>query len=238
MNKSDIKKIMDRLAERGLVFTNEKDFQFAFAKELDKVLGVSDVQLEVLSFPYSWKHVNESTVKKDKEYTDIIFKYDDEWYAIELKYKTPDHICKYETNAGVSFTMKQGAYDHNSYHCIKDIYRLETINSRYFSNINKIKKSFFVLLTNDSNYRYNNFSNSKIWKNYSLCEERGELEKGILTFENDRSIYNEFISIELGNNYKLDWNNYQIKDINGNEYSNNKKEKNISPAFSYLLIEA
>ena len=244
MNTQTIYDILDSLAAAGKVFSNEQDFQFEFAKALDALNEVVEVKLEALSLSVNWKTVqqlanNKGKINRDKkEYTDIIVKLDNgEHIAIELKMKTPDKICYYQTNgSGNVLTMAQGAYDINAYEFINDIQRLENINSRHFFKDFKITKGYAILLSNNPNYRYNDFHRSKIWKNYSICNGKILHPNGLkfgnnlVQYKTKNKIYKE---IKLRNSYQLNWRDYQLASYN--DYQD--KSKSSHPGFSYLVVE-
>ena len=244
MNINVIHNIMEDFARRGYVFSNEQDFQFEFAKALDNLDEVECVKLEALSLTINWQEVQRlantrGKINRDKkEYTDIVVKLrTGEYIAIELKYKTPERICYYETQqSGKVVTMVQGAYDINAYDFLTDIQRLENINSRYFYNDFVISKGYAIMLTNYSQYRNNDFSGSDIWMNYGLNDRR-IITPGLLTFTNGATMYRttkrKFKAIELRGTYNLQWRDYELPGYN--DYLDTNKSPN--PGFSYLAIE-
>lgn len=244
MNTQTIYDILDSLAAAEKVFSNEQDFQFEFAKALDALNEVVEVKLEALSLSVNWNTVqqlanNKGKINRDKkEYTDIIVKLDNgEYIAIELKMKTPGKICYYHTKgSGNVLTMVQNAYDENAYEFINDIKRLENIKYRYFFNNFTVSKGYAILLSNNPNYRFNNFHRSKIWKNYSICNGKILHKNGLkfgdnlVEYKTKNKIYKE---IKLRNSYQLNWRNYQLTGYS--DYQD--KSKSSHPGFSYLVVE-
>ena len=121
---SDLEKIIDSFADIGLVFSNEQDFQFQLGKELKELSFVKEAYFEMLSLKNSYLYIQQELMKDPKyeltrdvkEYYDLIVELDDGTYvAIELKYKTPQKICFYETKFGKFITLSQGAYDLGAY---------------------------------------------------------------------------------------------------------------------------
>ena len=116
--KQTIDLIIKDFAKQGFVFSNEQDFQFELALALLKSTQVTEVKLEALSFSHGWKTIqtNVNLARNDKEYTDIIVRTKkNEYIAIELKFKTANKICYYQTNkSGNVATMKQGAHNINA----------------------------------------------------------------------------------------------------------------------------
>jgi len=249
-NLQTIYGVMDSLAEQGYVFSNEQDFQFTFANELKKLPMVNEVKLEALSLSVSWEDAvslsngkwNQSQQNSSKiiskQYTDIIVKtIDEEYFAIELKFKTPNKICTYETEkSGRIVTMVQCAYDINAYEYLYDVQRLELINSRFFYKDIKIKKGYAIILTNESHYRYYDFAKTKIWKKYCL-KDGTNIQPGPLTFSNGSMKYvtkgKVYEALKLHGDYSLHWRNYYI-----NKYIDfEDKNKSCHPGFSYLALE-
>lgn len=239
MTITDIHGIMNNLASKGYVFSNEADFQFLFANELAIKYGASNVFLELCSFDGSkYKSIltDIKSCKKlskiDRQYTDIIVKEDGKYYAFELKYKTCDKACLYDnTSRGDIITLAQGAYDLNAHAFYKDIERLEKINNRKFSNINTIYKSFVIFLSNYKIYWTYNFSKSSIWKEYSM-EEGKKVTPGTLCFKDTSTIYKTkhatFHSVKITNTYVLHWDNYTYSGFIKQPYNEELK---------YLLLE-
>lgn len=245
---SDLEKIIDSFADIGLVFSNEQDFQFQLGKELKKLSFVKEVYFEMLSLKNSYLYIQQELMKDPKykltrdvkEYYDLIVELDDGTYvAIELKYKTPQKICFYETKFGKFITLSQGAYDLGAYDFLEDISRLEKINTRYFPNGIKISKGYCIFLTNDKNYRFNDFSGSKIWKNYSLRTDklRGELPIG----STEIPYLKRYEPLILENDYPLSkyWHDYKLTKKDSKCFYNDYEDtsKSSSPGFSFLLVE-
>lgn len=167
-----IEDIMNYFASKGMLFSNEQDFQLAFALELinpkrtdsktNKTADAfTDVKLEYLTFRNSEIDKN----KKIKEYTDIVV---DEKYAIELKYKTTDRYCNDEDGKGIVykfknnsvFVGKQGAVNQGVWDYLRDIDRLEHINNNKMPRIKgdgndmrpKIQEKYAILMANEEKY--------------------------------------------------------------------------------------
>lgn len=237
-----LEQILDNFAKQEMIFSNEQDFQFELALELARHKElVADVKLEPLSIDISWSEVlnlskkGKSLTRKTKQYTDILLQdVDGNFVAIELKYKTPNKICCYTTQNNNHFvTMSQGAYDFGVYDFLKDVERLEHINERHFAKDIKITQAFAIMLTNDKNYRFNDFSRSKIWMNYGIFEN-AVLPKGTLTFCGQtqyKTKHRTFDAITLKNTYVCNWRNYPLKN-----YHNYYSKQNPSPGFSYLVL--
>lgn len=248
--KKIIKDILDNFAEKGFVFSNEQDFQFEMALALKAIQGIKNVKLETLSLDEDWNSLigKKKVSKSIKQYHDILVELTNgDVYLIELKYKTPQKLCFYETKQGKMITFAQGAYDIGAYEFLKDISRLENIKSRYMSRSiqERIKKSFSVILTNDRNYRFNEFNketNGKEspWKNYSIAQGK-EFKKGYILFNTNNPLQyvtpkgKKFDAITLNNDYKpFEWNNYELEHYKDFENENGRSN---CPGFSYLIVE-
>lgn len=248
MKLKTIKDLMDKLAEDDMVFSNEQEFQFELAMRLMQLQNVQSVKLEAMSLDgyQNWSAVEKDiislkSIKEAKKYTDIIVtEQDGERTAVELKYKTAAQACIYYTKHGPAVTMKQDACDFGCYDFIKDVCRLEAINTRLFQEDKKIDHGFAIILTNNANYRNNLFTRSKIWKNYSISENRKTIPSGELTFKNGSHQY-QTTSMRVYNALVLkkpicltNWSDYPLSNVDYNDY---QIKKSSHPGFSYLIVE-
>lgn len=251
-----IESIIDDFAKQGFVFSNEQDFQFQMALALKASNLFKDIKLEAISLEDNWTKVenlvktNGKISRQKKQYHDILVKLSEEEYVlIELKYKTPNKLCLYETVQGKTIMFVQGDYNIGAYDFIEDISRLERISKRHMpGEIQKyIKKSYAIILTNDKNYRYNDFKNS-LWKNYSIVDNKKFNKDKIKFLINGQAVSQyqkgrNFVEIDLINDYpKFKWEDYKLCDLNGVPYNNYKDEKvnkkiYTCPGFSYLIVE-
>lgn len=151
----DLKDIIRNFANSEIIFSNEEQFQFLLAIELNK--KGYNVSLEVLSIDNT-----------EKMYTDIVVKNDDGTYtAIELKYKLQEKNLVYTTNTSHTYhTFKQGANNNGRYAYLQDVERLERlIHNRVttsdpahenitfnFDSSKKVTKGYAIIISNDQNY--------------------------------------------------------------------------------------
>ena len=258
VTKADFSSIIKSFGTAGIVFSNEQDFQFTLGSRIRSWPGVKNVFFEALSLPISFS-VIESNVKKlgkkyklsrdRKQYHDLLIEQDDGTYVvIELKYKTPQKICIYKTKTNEFMTLAQGDYHIAAYDFLNDVYRLENVKSRFFKNDAqlKISKCYCIFLTNDKNYRFNDFSGSSVWANYTLCAGKITPAKTPLLFfskaatpSSTYSITSKlFTAITLKNAYNHDWEDYPLSDATGrlyNDYAD--KLGSLHPGFSFLIFE-
>lgn len=156
---------IESLARKGFVFSNESQFQFNLAWELQS--RGYQVMFEVLASPCAqFEDFSASTAKK--AYIDLVVMGNNgECYAIELKYKTPQRNHTYHTELGVFHTFSQGAPDLGAFLFWKDVERLELLGTEdlvlNFRRDIPITRKYAILLTNDHIY----------WdgSNNSLCRE-------------------------------------------------------------------
>ncbi len=134
---------IDKLAQGGRAFSNERQFQFALAIEL-KDQGFN-VDLEVLSS--NEVKGEDNKVIAEKMYTDIIVEDTDKRIAIELKYKPPERRCEYKIDNKIVPTFPQGAPDIGAIQFWQDVVRLEKLFKK-----GEVQKGYAVLLTNDKTY--------------------------------------------------------------------------------------
>jgi hypothetical protein len=212
---------------------------------------IRSVKLETLTLDTDWKEIEEIAKNKgkisrqQKEYTDIIVQdKNGNYFAFELKYKTADRVCIYNTKHGKIITMNQGAQNLNAHAFWHDVSRLEHINKRFFTSNIKIKESYAIFLTNYNKYRYSNFNGSQIWKEYAMHDKK-PLTTGTLLFNKTKTTYKlenkEYSAVTLQNSYKnLKWHNYEVTTIINNnsiKYDDYEdKQKTISPGLSYLIL--
>lgn len=249
--KQKLANMIKNFAEKGIVFSNEQDFQFEMAlalKDSKEFPEVLDVKLESVSLDIPWSNVikcaknNENITQDHKEYHDILVKIKDgdknKNIAIELKYKCPYRICYYMIGGNEMVTFRQGAYDEGAYGFIKDISRLENINHRYKANNVKVDVCYAIMLTNDWNYRDNDFSRTRLNKhspymNYSIKHGK-QLKSGTLKFvdTDDPNEYKGKNAIHLLKDYNLIWETYGLpKSGCWND------KKSYMPDFSFLIVE-
>lgn len=141
------------------VFLSEADFHFSFAQRARaKDNGAEDVILlyPIMSSELYRKCEHKITAKENdkREYLDLRFKYGDDEYFIEFKYKLSDIYYedkkddyKIKRYPECEFVIKeQGASNNGRYYIYEDIQRME--------NIKKVRdcKSYVVFITNDSKY--------------------------------------------------------------------------------------
>lgn len=125
-----------------------------------------------------------------------------------------------------------------AYDFLEDIARLENINKRHLPNSINISKGYCILLTNDKNYRFNDFSKSEIWKNYSLKIDKAKGELKILS--EDIPYLGKYKPIIFNSAYRLStlWHDYELKDRNGMIFDDYEDQRSTnSPGFSYLIVE-
>lgn len=124
---------INRLAKDGKIFCSEADFQFSLAWELQKILPSAEIYLE--------KGVD---VTDDMFYIDIVVRYEDLYYYIELKYHTS--LCVWRYKNSQLFLKEQSAQDLLRYDYLKDIYRLLTVSKAHKEDYGG---GYAVVLTND-----------------------------------------------------------------------------------------
>lgn len=235
MNKETLIRIINGFARDGKVFSNEQDFQFELALALKNEVGVVEVKLEAASFPQGSWNLDDirngkpfSVDKVQKEYTDLIVKTKDGYYAIELKFKGADKPYLYNSKAfGDVAVLRHGAANINSYFFLKDIARLEEINNRLFPRDIKISKGFAIMLTNNKTYWKSGFGNS-MWREFSVKEGR-TIDNSILSLHRNDDKYRRYKDLEIKGSYRFNWEDY---DLESDAMLNSK-----TPGFSFLVVE-
>lgn len=236
MNRDTLISVINGFAKDGKVFSNEQDFQFELALALKNEAETEEVKLEAVSFEKSLGSLtvqDDGSLKVDKtkrEYTDLIVKTKDGlYYAIELKFKGADKPYLYNSRAfGNVAVLKHGAANINSYLFLKDIARLEKINSRHFPRDLKIAKGFAIMLTNNKTYRNSNFENS-MWREFPINEKRTIINNETLSLHRNDKNYKKYKDLEIKGSYRFNWEDY---DLESDAMLNDK-----TPGFSFLVVE-
>lgn len=237
MNRDTLISIINGFAKDGKVFSNEQDFQFELALALKNEVEVDEVKLEAASFPRDSWNLNAIqdgrpflADKTQREYTDLIVKTKDGlYYAIELKFKGADKPYLYNSKAfGDVAVLRHGAANINSYLFLKDITRLEKINSRHFARDFKIAKGFAIMLTNNKTYRNSNFENS-MWREFPINEKRTIGNNKTLSLHRNDKNYKKYKDLEIKGSYRFNWEDY---DLEPDAMLNDK-----TPGFSFLVVE-
>lgn len=269
LTKKILDDIIEKLAEEEKIFTNEAQFQFELAQALENyenenhelIIKKGDkILLEVLSSNKTIKELAEINSIKNSEfalkdiekiYTDIVVKINNEYYAIELKYKTayPSSgkciIYKNVDKESYRCTFGQGAYDEGSYDFIKDVERLERLvldrKDKVTFNFNEnkeIKKGFAIILTNellywskkDSKGRTRDLATCPYKDFYAFDKEKiGGETLGKDNYKKQRS-QDRYNTITLKNTYDVNWKDYELK---YKHIASGKKPYK----FKYLILE-
>ena len=197
-NKVDIENILQSFATGKKLFPCEAQFQFELALEIKKRFPNYNVHLE---FP------SEKAFSNGRHsYYDLVVQDGNEYYVIELKYKTKKASILYK---GINIDLKnQAAQDLGRFDYLQDIVRIE--NWGYNNPGKKFVGGCEILLTNDPVYwnyngagcNYQAFSlqdkttivaGQKKWAPNTPVTSTGKNRSGGLT---------------INNNYKIVWKDY------------------------------
>ena len=168
MNLKDIniKDLMSKLAKQNEVFESEAQFQFELAQLIKDEYGKYGFRIKLeLVTAYSNNPLK-------RYYSDIIIlDKDNNYIAIELKYKTKASNCN-----GV-ILLNHGATDLGRFDYLWDIHRIELLkykNRKIYSYNDKLKefiKGFAIILTNESKYwTINKKSKDTLYKNFCISD--------------------------------------------------------------------
>lgn len=180
------------LSTKRKIFVSEADFQFALAWEIQKYMPNAQIRLE-----YCPVNIDASM------HIDIIVKFDNKVYPIELKYLTAIFDAEVENEKYI--LKNQSAQDERRYDFLKDICRLEKLAG----TLNEFEKGYAILLTNDSNYWKKPVSLSTNDAAFRINE--GAIKSGELKWtENTGSgtLLNREKSINLSVAYSMNWQKY------------------------------
>lgn len=227
-------------ANKGIIFSNESQFQFALAWKLREKL--TEIGIDKKDFEILLEHL--VIIDDKKNYVDILLRIKNSLYPIELKYKSATKKLTYISNGREYYTFNQGAEDCGSYDFLKDITRLELLtdkNVRVLSDYT-VQTGFAIMMTNDHLYRRDNKQKSNgdhyCWEQFFLTHERhisgtlnwidktGEvIKESGEAYEKIRKVYgtDRARPIELKKNegYDLIWQPYSERIVAFDEKKNN-----------------
>lgn len=221
-------KIINSFAERGKLFSNERQFQLELAWEL-KELGFS-VYLEVLE------------TSKMKKYIDIVVRTSPtEYVAIELKYTTRLKDMIYHIDNKQIHTFAQGNDDGRRYDYLHDVQRIEELlnqSSGVFNLPNaKVTKGFSIIMTNDK-YWSTKGENTN-YRDVSLYEGRKIPNKINLHLYSKKK--NVRLPIILRNSYICQWHDYKLSNTSVSYLTDKYIEKTVNYSqypFKYMILES
>ena len=168
----DIKKVIDKLKAKKKIFSCEAEFQLEMAIVIKETYG-ENVTVRLEYAIDSGIETSETNPGKHKKmYIDILVKIGNDWFPIELKYKTKgkngsDYEVEYEDE---EYNLKdQGARNLNCYAYWKDIERIEDLRGEkmpYF------KEGYAIFLTNDEGYKELPKDENVDYADFSLKENK------------------------------------------------------------------
>lgn len=217
-----LQKTIEDFSQKGILFSNERQFQLELAFKLKENYSV---YLEMLDYS-----------NKEKKYIDIVVDIgNNELVAIELKYTTLDKNILYMTPSRNVYTFKQGAGDIRRFHYLKDVERIEhlidTPNVFGLQDV-RVVKGFAIIMTNDNYYKQTGEKTQyeKVALNNSREIKAGEtLKIGTSGYTNKE--------IKLKNSYTCNWYDYKLNktslQLEGKDIT--KEYKNYP--FRYMILE-
>ena len=195
---------MKKLSENRSFFYSEFDFQYELAKLIEIEFPKAKLYLE---YPHD-----------DKSF-DIYFKYKNQYYIIELKYKTKPIGERVNHFFNQNFNLKNHrGHPQARYDFLKDIMRIEDLQR------NNLKvKGYVIFLTNDQLY-WEKRNYPCIDSKFEISDSR-KLERNIeynwAKNPSQGTIKGRTKPISLNSCYKLNWNSYTTTNID----------------FKYLMVE-
>lgn len=197
-NANDIETILIDFAKNKKLFLNEAQFQFELALEIKK------------QFPSLVVHLEYPSLKGNSNgkycYYDIVVQENNEFYVIELKYKTKDQVILYK---GSNYLLKNhAAQDLGRFDYLNDVSRIENWQS------NNQGKQFVggcaIILTNDAVY-WEKDGYGYIYKDFALKDNTTTVA-GTKNWPQGSSAtsvgQSRLCGLNLKNTYKLNWHNY------------------------------
>ena len=194
----DLRALIGNFAKKNKLFLTEAQFQFELAWEIKSKFKNYDVHIE---YPSLSKNTNSRRC-----YYDIVIQDKNEYYVIEVKYKTKEANINYK---GVTVDLKNhAAQDLGRFDYLNDISRIEN-----WEKLNLGKKfvgGSAIILTNDSVY-WNNDGKGYIYEQFALkdcntikCGYKSWIGKVKTTSVGK----NRIGGLTLSRTYYIKWENY------------------------------
>mgnify|MGYP004580933879 CR=1 FL=1 len=162
-------------------FLSEGDFQYSFAKTVEK-LGGSKV---VIEYPYD--------LDGTRRHADVSFVYEGGRYFVELKYKTrtSDDVCRFGEPAHLAY---HAAESDNLYSFYSDIEKMEGLTGNTKSSV-----AFCIFLTNNPSFwaKHNGVQNSKV-----SLENESKTNNGSINYSDKKELCIE-------HQYAIEWKNFK-----------------------------
>ena len=170
MRQQIVQQIKKALEQRNGFFIREEDIQLYLANYLINTKLFDRVYIEYhipsdLIGKYPWKD-------KKNIYVDIVVKYEDHFYPIEIKYKTvtqevPDSFV-FGEKAKTVLLGQHGAQNIGCYDFWKDVKRVELFDETF----SKCERGIVLFVSNDETYRKEPLNSVAGYANFSIHEGR------------------------------------------------------------------
>ena len=179
-----INRIMEELKnemKENEAFLSEGDFQYSFAKMVEK-LGGSKV---VIEYPYDLDGV--------RRHVDVSFVYEENRYFVELKYKTTNRSSVMRHGENAPDLKKQGAENDSMYYFYSDIEKMEGLTGNPEKSF-----AFCIFLTNNPSFwaTHNGVQNRKV-----SLGNGPETNSGNINYSDKKELYIE-------HRYGIEWENF------------------------------
>ncbi len=204
MVEADIRQWLEtNILQRKTPFHNELDMQVDLAIYLRNTGNYDEEQTEY--FIDKEDLPKNDNVWERHFYLDIVLRRDDEWFVIEMKYKTaamPEEETERFGESVKSLIFKnQGATNYGMYGFWKDVRRIEIVKQRFSGVVGGIA----LFVTNDKKYWEGPKSQVAGYANFSMAQgNHGPVMKweGTCDKENNQPGHHEF---ELERQYNVEW---------------------------------
>ena len=204
--EGDIREWLDSHALPGKkLFHNELEMQVDLARHLDKTGKYDEVRTEYFIDKEALPDGDNGNVWDRHFYLDIVLRRGDEWFVIEMKYRT----CAMEEAGSERFGEKvdfpilknQGATNYGMYGFWKDVRRIEIVKQRFSGVVGGVA----LFVTNDKKYWEGHKRPDAGYANFSMAQgSHGPEMKwtGKCKKENEKKGHHEFA---LEHTYDIDW---------------------------------
>ena len=189
---------------------NERDFQMHLATWLrNSANNYDDVDVE---YYVPWQELD-GYIWESELRLDIVVKKNDEYCAVELKYKTKNierQITRFDEllNKKITVMKNQGAQNLGMYDFWKDVRRVELVRKRF----KRVKCGLVVFVTNDESYIRGSKKSSN---NYLLNMTEGIHSKQKYWANPESTCAKTHSNFDVEKEYSIEWHN---KEVDGVEF--------------------
>jgi len=206
MREQIIQIIRDSLNDRNNFFLREEDIQLYLANKFILTELFDDVFIEYhvpsnLIAGYPWADINNI-------YVDIVLRHGQEFYPIEIKYKTVTQILPFNVfGHNINVALGQhGAQNIGCYDFWKDLKRVEILEQTF----NQVSRGLTLFVSNDLSYQQAPLNPNAGYAPFSIHQGRHLAAGTFLNWNRDLAVANGRPGLTINYDYDIDWTGMQI----------------------------